>query len=124
MVVTKKDLEVKIGNYTFPSALAGTYKVIKQKYNAYAERAGKSMRIDQLGDVWTLEFTLPSLPQSEYKKIADALDPFVVDVSYYNDWTGERRVDRFYHNDLEAVRLSLELHMPITIKFIGTEVLE
>ena len=116
-------LEVKIGSYTFPSILSGSYSVTKQKYNAFAERTAKTMRIDQLGDVWRLEFTLPSLPDGEYKKIADALGPFVVSVEYFNEWTNRRQTDIFYHTDLKVTRISQRLRKPLELVFIGTEVI-
>ncbi|CAM3608223.1 hypothetical protein ERUR111494_02590 [Erysipelothrix urinaevulpis] len=122
-MATKEQLKIKVGGYTFPSPLSGTYSVTKIKYNAFAERTAKSMRIDQLGDVWKVEFTLPSLPETEYKKIADALDPFVIEMEFFNTWMNKRMKTKFYHSDLELIRISQKLHKPIKITFTGTEVI-
>ncbi|MDE8253409.1 hypothetical protein PT191_05695 [Erysipelothrix rhusiopathiae] len=122
-MATKNDLRIVVGGYTFPSPLRDTFSVKKMKYNAFAERTAKTMRIDQLGDVWSVEFTLPSLPEAEYKKIADALAPFVVEMEFYNVLEGKRMKTKFYHSDLEVVRISQDLHRPLNIKFTGTEVI-
>lgn len=122
-MATKEQLKIVVEGYTFPSPLSGTYSVKKIKYNAYAERTAKSMRIDQLGDVWEVSFTLPNLPEQVYSEINNALEPFVVEVSFWNTWLNRRMITTFYHTDLELVRLSQDLHLPINLKFIGTEVI-
>ncbi|MBK2401742.1 MULTISPECIES: hypothetical protein [Erysipelothrix] len=122
-MASKNDLRIVVEGYTFPSPLRDTFSVKKIKYNAFAERTAKTMRIDQLGDVWGVEFTLPSLPETEYKKIADALSPFVVEMEFYNVFEGKRMKTTFYHSDLEVVRISQDLHRPLNIKFTGTEVI-
>ena len=100
------------------------YTVIKRKLNAYAERTPKTMRIDQLGDVWEINVKIPAgLVEAEYKRIADSLSPFIINVQYYNPWTGARRTDRFYHTDLEVTRIWRGIHGAFEVTFIGTEVL-
>ncbi|QIK57764.1 hypothetical protein G7059_07890 [Erysipelothrix sp. HDW6A] len=120
---TKEELKIVVNGYRFPSPLRDSFSVTKIKYNAYAERTAKSMRIDQLGDVWKLKFTLPSQSENEYIRICNALDPFVVKVEFYNDWIGERMETTFYHSDLELVRISQNLHRPLELTFTGTEVI-
>lgn len=120
----ENDLKLIVNGVEWKMPGYGGYTVAKRKLNAYAERTPKTMRIDQLGDVYEIKVSMPAgLLESEYKRIADSLEPFIVDIEYWNPWTNSRRTDRFYHTDLEVTRTWRHIHDAFEVTFIGTEVL-
>lgn len=118
------DLLIKVNGVAFPQMAVDGYEVIKRKLNAYAKRTPTTMRIGQLGDVWELKCVFPAaLPEATYKMMADALDPFVVTVEFWNPFINARMSTTFYHSDLSIKRINQGIHQPFEISFIGTEVL-
>lgn len=120
----EQDLRVVVNGVTFPTPAYNGYKVIKRKLNAYAERTPTTMRIGQLGDVWELNIAFPpGLPEETYKTMADALEPFIVTVEFWNPFINARMSTTFYHTDLEISRIWRHIHDQFKIDFIGTEVM-
>lgn len=83
------------GAYTLPYAANLNFTV--NDWNAKAVRRERSMRIDYLGDVYAITFTLPMTTNDEiFKKIKDITKGMVFYVEVYNPERGGRQVLRVY----------------------------
>lgn len=119
MTFDNKSIDIN-GVVVYP--LEGTFEVSPIPYNAFAERTAKSMRIDHLGKVWEIAFTLPeNLPLSFYKNLYDATTDFVVPVTFYNDFLGRAMTTTFYNSPFKLLRKG-RTRRSLAIKLIGTEV--
>lgn len=117
------DLRLIVSNKLWPAPSYGGYKLVKRKLNAYAERTATTMRIESIGDTYELTLTFPPIDdESVYKMMIDSLESYIVDVEFYNVFTGTRMISQFYHSDIELVRVWRHIHEPFSIVFIGTEV--
>lgn len=119
-----ENLQIVVNGVTFPMPAYGGYKVIKRKLNAYAERTPKTMRIDQLGDVYEIHITYPiTLDDDTFRVMQQALEPFVVTVTYWNPYMNSLHTTKFYWTDQTRDRKWRHISEPFTLELIGTEVI-
>lgn len=117
-------LKIVVNGVTFPEPAYRGYKVIKRKLNAYAERTPKTMRIDQLGDVYEIHITYPvNLDDDTFETMQQALEPFVVTVTYWNPYMDSLHTTKFYWTDQTHTRMWRHINEPFTLELIGTEVI-
>lgn len=117
------DMSVKINGLVL-QPLEGTYEVSPIPYNAFADRTAKSLRVDHLGKVWEISFSLPpNFPDSKTKLLYDATVGFVIPVEFYNPFLGKRMTTTFYNSPFRWGRHSRRLRKAMSVKLIGTEVI-
>ena len=84
----------------------------------------KTMRIDQLGDVYELHVTYPvNLDDVTFKSMQQALEPFVVMVTYWNPYMDSLHTTKFYWTDQTRTRKWRHISESFTLELIGTEVI-
>lgn len=114
---------IVVNGVTWPVPAIGGLKIDNKYMLADAQRTQNTMHFEQLGEVWAIDVTYPSLTEAEYRLIYNSLKPFVVTVSFHNPYTGATTTTTFYRGDLALIRQWQHIFEPITISLTGTEIL-
>lgn len=114
---------IKINGTTIPTPAVDGVTVTNRYLLADAERTPDGMHFEQLGEVWEVSVTFPSLKGEEYSLIYNAIKPFVVNLTFYNPITNTNMTIQTYRSDIALQRKWKTINNSMTITFIGTETL-
>ena len=117
------DSLIQVNGQAWPEPAKDGVKITNRYMLADAERTPGGMHFEQLGEVWEVAITYPSLKPSEYVQIYNGIKPFVINLSFFNPWINARQTIQCYRTDLDLQRSWRGINAPITLTFIGTEIM-